>query len=136
VVASAPPAETFDGRPGMLKTAASRLAAQLAPVSNAEAAEPPRMKRVSASADRWSIQLGAFHAETVAQKTTQAAARLAAVKGKPSQIIESGQTAKARVYKARLLDFTPQQAQIACIALHKISIQCLVIPPPLRIAGR
>ncbi len=136
MVVSEPPIETGYGKPGMLKTAATRLAAQLAPVGNAEAAEPPRMKRVSASADRWSIQLGAFRAETVAQKTAEAAAKLSPVKGKPSQIVESGQRARARVYKARLLDFTPQQAQIACIALHKMSMRCLVIPPPLRIADR
>jgi D-alanyl-D-alanine carboxypeptidase len=129
-------AEPGQFEPGVLSKAASRLAAHLAPVADAEAAVPPRLKRMSASADRWSIQLGAFHAATGAQQTARAAASLTVLKGKPSQIVESGKTAKARLYRARLLDFTPQQAQIACIALHKMSIECQVIPPPLRIANR
>jgi D-alanyl-D-alanine carboxypeptidase len=122
--------------PGVLSKAASRLAAHLAPVAEAEAAVPPRGKRISASADRWSIQLGAFHAATVAEKTARTATSLTGLKGKPSQIVESGKTAKVRLYRARVLDFTPQQAQIACIALHKMSIECQVIPPPLRVANR
>jgi D-alanyl-D-alanine carboxypeptidase len=136
VLASVPPsAPPTDARPGVLKTAASRLAAHLSPVATAEAAVP-RTRHATVSADRWSIQLGAFHAETIAQKTARAAASLPAVKGKPAQIVESGRTAKARLYRARLLDFTPEQAQIACIALHKKGIGCMVVPPPLRIANR
>jgi D-alanyl-D-alanine carboxypeptidase len=135
-VASGTLSEPGQFEPGVLSKAASRLVVHLAPVTNAEAAVPPRAKRVSASADRWSIQLGAFHAETGAQKTARTAARLLVVKGKPSQIVESKQTAKARLYRARLVDLTPEQAQIACIALHKMSLECQVIPPPLRIANR
>jgi D-alanyl-D-alanine carboxypeptidase len=135
-LATASPAETRDMKPGGLPGAASRLVARLAPVGKAEAAEPPRIGRAAASADRWSIQLGAFHAETTAQKTARTAATLSVVKGKPSQIVESGHTAKARFYKARVVDLTPRQAQIACIALHKMSMQCLIIPPPLRVADR
>jgi D-alanyl-D-alanine carboxypeptidase len=135
-VASGTLSEPGQFEPGVLSKAASRLAAHLAPVANAEAAVPPRGKRISPSADRWSIQLGAFHAATVAEMTARAAASLTVLKGKPSQIVESGKTTKARLYRARVMDFTPQQAQIACIALHKMSIECQVIPPPLRIANR
>jgi D-alanyl-D-alanine carboxypeptidase len=133
VTAVSQPADESAGVSGRV---ASRLAALPATVGYAGAAAPPRAKRVAASADRWSIQLGAFHAETVAQKTVRAAADLPVIKGKPSRIVESGKTSKARRYRARLLDFTPQEAEIACIALHKQRLDCTVIPPPLRIANR
>jgi D-alanyl-D-alanine carboxypeptidase len=116
--------------------AASRFAAHFAPIARADAAVPPRAQRTAAAADRWSIQLGAFHAEAAAQQTAHAAAGLAVAKGKPSQIVEWGRTAKTRLYRARLLDFTPQQAQSACAALHRKRIECVVVPPPLRVANR
>jgi D-alanyl-D-alanine carboxypeptidase len=118
----------------VLGAAASRFAAHFAPITRAEAAVSPRAQRTAA--DRWSIQLGAFHAEATAQEAARAAAGLAVAKGKPSQIVESGRTAKARLYRARLLDFTPQQAQSACAALHRKRLECVVVPPPLRIANR
>jgi D-alanyl-D-alanine carboxypeptidase len=128
-----PPAE-----PGpdslVLSAAASRVAARLAPITRAEAAVPPRAQH--AAADRWSIQLGAFRAEAAAQETAHAAANLAVVKGKPAQIVGSGRIGKARLYRARLSDFTSQQAQNACAALHKKKLECVVVPPPLRIANR
>jgi hypothetical protein len=119
-----------------LSAAASRFAAHLAPIARAEAAVPSRAPHTAATADRWSIQLGAFHAEAVAQETAHAAASLAVAKGKRSQIVESGRTARARLYRARVLDFTPRQAQSACAALHKQKLECVVVPPPLRVANR
>jgi D-alanyl-D-alanine carboxypeptidase len=133
-VASEPPGEPGPVDALVLSAAASRFAAHLAPIARAEAAVRPQ--HAAATADRWSIQLGAFHAEAAAQETAHAAASLAVAKGKRSQIVESGRTAKARLYRARLLDFTPQQAQSACAALHKKRLECVVVPPPLRIANR
>jgi hypothetical protein len=120
----------------LLGREAARLSAHLTPIGNAEAAVPQRSKHNPISADRWSIQLGAFHVETAARKTVRAAASLPVARGKPSQIVESGKSLKARLYRARLLDFTPREAENACIALHKERIDCTVIPPPLRIANR
>ena len=37
---------------------------------------------------------------------------------------------KEHVYRARLLNFSPQEAQGACSALHKKKIECSVVPPP------
>lgn len=128
--------EPAEGRLTIAGREVSHLAVRLAPISAAEAAMPPRTKHISASADRWSIQLGAFHAAMAAQKTVRAATNLPVAKGKPSRIVESGKTAKARRYRARLLDLTPNQAAIACAALHKKGIECMVIPPPLRFANR
>jgi D-alanyl-D-alanine carboxypeptidase len=135
-VASDAPAEPEPDHTVALSAAASRFAAHLAPITRAEAAVPSRAHHTAATVDRWSIQLGAFHAEAVAQKTAHAAASLAVAKGKRSEIVESGRSAKARLYRARLLDFTPQQAQSACAALHKKKLECVVVPSPLRVANR
>jgi D-alanyl-D-alanine carboxypeptidase len=135
-VASRPAAAPTEAKPGLLRAAASRLVLHLAPVTDAEAAVPTQAKRNSSSADRWSIQLGAFHAPAVARKTARIAAGLPAVKGKPTQIVETGKTAKSRLYRARLLDFTPHEAQNACAALHRQRIECMIVPPPLWIANR
>ena len=135
-VASNPPEEPGPDNRSGFGAAAARFAARLAPITRAEAAVPPRAQRATAAGEGWSIQLGAFHAEAAAEGTARAAASLAAAKGKPTQIVESGRTAKARLYRARLLDFTPHEAQSACAALHKKRLQCVVVPPSLRVANR
>ena len=66
----------------------------------------------------------------------RAAASLAVTKGKPTQIVEWGRTAKTRRYRARLSDLTSHEAQSACAALHKKKLQCVVVPPALRVANR
>lgn len=145
--APAPALASTRAKPGLFGKAAARLVAHLAPVAKAEAAvlphEQPRPatrapeRRVAAADDRWSIQLGAFHGETSAEKAARAAATLPLAKGKPLQIVEPGKAAKARLYRARLLHFTPQQAQSACAMLHKKKIECSVIPPAaLKVAAQ
>ena len=121
----------------MITKAASRLAAHLSPFGKAEAA-PLMRERAAPAAERWSIQLGAFRAETVAMKAARtAAASLGGAKGRPVQIVEPAKADKERVYRARLLNFTPQEAWNACVALHKKKIECSVVPVgSLKIAAR
>ena len=115
-------------KPGMISKAASRLAAHLSPVSKAEAA-PLVHERTQPADEHWSIQLGAFRAEPAALKAARvAAASLRGTKGRPVQIVEPTKAGKERVYRARLLNFTPQEAWSACIALHKRKIECSVVP--------
>jgi D-alanyl-D-alanine carboxypeptidase len=129
---SPPPRE----KPGMITKAASRLAAHLSPISKAEAA-PLVHERAAPAGEHWSIQLGAFHTESVAAKSARAAASLPMAKGKALQIVEPAKTDKERLYRARLLNFTPQDAWSTCIALHKRNIECSVIPPAgLKVANR
>ncbi len=136
IIAAAPPPAPPPAKPGLLTKAAARLAAHLSPVAKAEAATLPP-QRAAPAADRWSIQLGAFHAETAAQKAARTAAALPAAQGKPVQIVAPAKTAKARLYRARLTDFTPREAHNACAALHKKGIECEVIPPlALKVANR
>jgi D-alanyl-D-alanine carboxypeptidase len=131
----APPAPSRD-KPGIITKAASRLAAHLSPFSKAEAA-PLGHERAATAGEHWSIQLGTFHAETAAVKAAHAAANLAGAKGKVLQIIEPAKADKERLYRARLLNFTPQEAWSACVALHKRNIECSVVPPAgLKVANR
>ncbi|HEU0157221.1 MAG TPA: D-alanyl-D-alanine carboxypeptidase [Stellaceae bacterium] len=127
-VAAAGPAPPR-AKPSLLTKAAARLAVHLSPVSKADAAVLPRASHEAAAPERWGIQLGAFHAESSAEKAGRAATGLAVAKGKRLQIVETGKTAKARLYRARLTNFTPREAQSACAALRKKGIECAVVPP-------
>ena len=132
----APPPLSRD-KPGVITKAASRLAAHLSPFGKAEAA-PLMRERPAPAGENWSIQLGTFHAEIAALKAARAAAgSLAGAKSRPVQIIEPAKADKERLYRARLLNFTPQEAWSACVALHKKKIECSVVPvTSLKIAAR
>ncbi len=53
------------------------------------------------------------------------------------QIVEPGKADKTRIYRARLLNFSPREAQAACALLHKKKLECSVIPPTTpRVAAR
>jgi hypothetical protein len=124
-------------KPGLLGKAAARLAAHLAPIGKAEAAPMGREQRPAPAGERWGLQLGAFRTEGAAAKAAREAASLAVSRGKPMQIVEPAKADRERLYRARLLNFTPQEAWSACIALHKKNIECTVVPPPaLRVANR
>ena len=113
---------------GQLAKAARKIAAHLSPVAKAEAAPMAN--------DRWSIQLGAFRVESAAEEAARSAAAVPGARGKPVQIVRPSKSGKEHVYRARLLNFSPQEAQGACAALHKKKIECSVVPPPVRVAIR
>jgi D-alanyl-D-alanine carboxypeptidase len=116
-------------KPGLLNKAATRLAAHLAPIGRAEAATVVREPRVAPPGERWGIQLGSFRAESAAANAARAAGRLPASAGKPVQVVEPVASGGERVYRARLLNLTPQEAWNACVALHKMNMECTVVPP-------
>jgi D-alanyl-D-alanine carboxypeptidase len=109
---------------GQLAKAARKIAAHLSPVAKAEAAP------VAHQTDRWSIQLGAFQVESAAEQAARSAATVPGARGKPVQIVQPSKGGKEHAYRARLLNFSPQEAQGACAALHKKKIECSVVPPP------
>jgi D-alanyl-D-alanine carboxypeptidase len=116
---------------GQLAKAARKIAAHLSPVAKAEAAP------IAHQTDRWSIQLGAFQVESAAEQAARSAAAVPGARGKPVQIVQPSKGAKEHVYRARLLNFSPQEAQGACAALHKKKIECSVVPPtPVKVAIR
>ena len=135
--ADPPPSPPPRSKPGMISKAASRLATHLSPFGKAEAA-PLMHERVQPAGDRWSIQLGAFRAESAALKAARvAAASVAGARGRPVQIVEPAKAGKERLYRARLLNFTPQEAWSACVALHKRKIECSVVPVTnMKVAAR
>ena len=121
----------------MITKAASRLAAHLSPVSKAEAAPLVHEQHTQPAGEHWSIQLGAFRAENVAVRAAHAAANLAGAQGKPLQIVEPAKVDKERLYRVRLLNFSPQEAWGACVVLHKKKIECSVVPVAgLKVAAR
>jgi D-alanyl-D-alanine carboxypeptidase len=124
-------------KPGMITKAASRLAAHLSPFGKAEAAPLVHEQHTQPAGEHWSIQLAAFHAENAAVRAAHTAADLAGARSKPLQIVEPAKADKERLYRARLLNFTPQDAWSACVALHKRNIECSVVPPAgLKVANR
>jgi D-alanyl-D-alanine carboxypeptidase len=142
VAETEPPAmATAPARPrerlGQLTKVARKLAAHLSPVSKAEAAPVPHQLHATPDSDRWSIQIGSFRAETAAEQGARSAAGLASARGKPVQIVQPAKGGKDHFYRARLLNFTPQEAQSACAALHKKKIECSVVPPTaVKVAAR
>jgi D-alanyl-D-alanine carboxypeptidase len=119
---------------GQLAKAARRIATHLSPVAKAEAA--PITRQLRTEGDRWSIQLGTFSAESAAEQTARSAATVAGAKGKPVQIVQPSKGGKHRLFRARLLNFSQQEAQAACAALHKKKIECSVVPPQVKVATR
>jgi D-alanyl-D-alanine carboxypeptidase len=114
---------------GQLTKAAGKIAAHLSPVAKAEAAPMPHQQRGAPESDRWAIQLGAYRAESAAEQAVRSAAGTGAIKGKPVQIVQPSKSGKKRWYRARLLNFTAQEAQSACAALHKKKLACSVLSP-------
>ena len=136
VAANEQPAPPPRAKPGLLGRTATRLAANLSPVGKAEAATLPH-PAPAPTVDRWGIQLGAFHAPAAAAKAARAAESLPIAKGKPVQIVEPGKATKTRLYRARLLNFSPREAQSACALLHKKNLACTVVSPTiLKVADR
>ena len=122
---------------GQLAKAARKIAAHLSPVAKAEAAPIGHQLRTPAETDRWSIQLGSFRVESAAEQAARSAAMVPGTRGKPVQIVQPSKGGKEHVYRARLLNFSPQEAQGACAALHKRKLACAVIPPaPVKVAIR
>jgi D-alanyl-D-alanine carboxypeptidase len=116
-------------KPGIFSKAALRLAAHLSPVGKAEAGTLPRdVQHPPPATERWGIQLGAFHAPAAAERAAREAATVPLARGKPMQILDLGK-AKDRLYRARLLNFTPREAQSACAQLHKKKLECSVVSP-------
>jgi D-alanyl-D-alanine carboxypeptidase len=123
-----PPAPAAHAKPGIFGKAALRLAAHLSPVGKAEAGTLPRALRPPPAAERWSIQLGTFRASAGAEKAAREATTAPLARGKPMQIVDSGKF-RDRHYRARLLNFTPREAQAACAQLRKQKIECSVVSP-------
>ncbi len=113
------------GRSQSLGAVAKAALRHLAPVGKAEAST--LVHEAPATGEDWSIQLGAFHGKAAAELITRKVAHIAAVKGKPAQIVSPSKA--DRLYHARLLHFTGKSAHAACAELRKQGIACSVVTP-------
>jgi D-alanyl-D-alanine carboxypeptidase len=104
------------------------VAKHLAPVAKAEAAPLPREKP-DAAAEGWAIQLGAFRGKAAAEHAEKHLPVLAVLRGKPHQIVPPGKSERDRLYRARLLHFTPKGAQAACEELRHKGFACSIVRP-------
>ncbi len=128
-VESAPPAPAKRG-------IAARAVSALSPVSRAEAAplagDAGTLRKVGervGQLQHWSVQLGAFSHHAAAEKAAASVTKLPVAKGKSVVILEPAKTDTERLYRARLVNFTKQEANAVCSSLHKRHLKCSVVAP-------
>jgi D-alanyl-D-alanine carboxypeptidase len=115
---------------------AARAVSALSPVSRAEAApvsgDAGTLRKASERVRRlqhWSVQLGAFSHHAAAEKAVASVTKLSVAKGKPAVILDPAKTDTERLYRARLVNFTKQEANAVCSSLHKRHLKCSVVAP-------
>jgi D-alanyl-D-alanine carboxypeptidase len=133
-------ADTDDSDAALAKQAERTLAA-MAPIAAAEAAPVEERHRAAhhgkkAAGKGWAIQVGAYAKEEAAEHAGAAAlAKLPNAKGKRVVVLPPSDDTK--VYRVRIAQFSPREAEKACRALHRKHWDCAVIgPAPTHVAGR
>ncbi|MGH7060009.1 MAG: SPOR domain-containing protein, partial [Stellaceae bacterium] len=86
-------------------------------------------EKASEAAEKWAIQIGAYHAKAAAEHAEKRIPALAILKGKPHQIVPPGKAERGGLYRARLLHFTPKGAQAACEELRHKGFACSIVRP-------
>jgi D-alanyl-D-alanine carboxypeptidase len=114
---------------GAIVKRAARGVRSLSPVSRAEASTLASMKVAAAPSVRWSVQLGAYSKQSVAEKAASNALAKLRTKGKSVQIAGPEKGEKEKLWRARLVNFSKKEAQSACRTLHKRHVSCLVVGP-------
>jgi D-alanyl-D-alanine carboxypeptidase len=140
-IATGMPVQTVEDEPAgnnenTLAHSARRAIAALSPVPHAEAATiAPRPiehpHHVKTATDGWSIQVGAYAQHAMAERAGgQTLAKLpVSFKGRSLVILGPSESAKEKVYRARIEHFTRHDAALACRALHRQHRACAVIAP-------
>jgi len=118
------------------RSIAARAVSALSPVGRAEAAplagDPGNLRKAGervAQLQHWSVQLGAFSHHAAAEKAVAAVAKLPVAKGKAAVILDPSKTDTERLYRARLVNFTKQEANAVCSSLHRRHVKCSVVAP-------
>ena len=112
-----------------LGAVASAAIHHLAPIARAEAAP------VAPEPEGWGIQLGAYRDEAAAERAEHKFVHLAVARGREALILAPS-SERNRVYRVRLIHFSPHDARAACDELHRQRIACSVVPPGLKVASR
>jgi D-alanyl-D-alanine carboxypeptidase len=125
-----------DDAPAPKTEAVRRLAdnalRHLTPVSKARATPAVQVRETANGG--WSIQLGAFRDQAAARRVLHQAAGVAAVKGKPQQVLAPAKSERTPLYRARLLNFSETGARAACAELQKRKLACTVVRSATRLA--
>ncbi len=110
---------------------AARTVAALSPIGRAEAAPVAAPRKANEGREEhWSVQVGAFTKQGAAEKAARTAlAKLPSSAAKSAEIIAPGKSDKERLYRARLVSFSKQEADRACSALHRKHQKCTVVAP-------
>jgi D-alanyl-D-alanine carboxypeptidase len=104
----------------------------LAPVSHAEAASV-----APEPGEAWGIQLGTYRGEAEAERAERKFERLAIADGKESVVLAPSSSDRSRLYRVRLMHFSPRSAHAACEELHRQGTACSVVSPNgVRVASR
>ena len=83
---------------------------------------------IAASTPGWAIQIGAYSRfEPAHLAATNAAQKLAATLGDGEVAVDSSDGDRGKIYRARLVGLTREQAQAACNQLTKLKNACLVV---------
>jgi D-alanyl-D-alanine carboxypeptidase len=130
-VATAPAAEPASAEePAARQTGLSKVAQaalrHLAPVAKAEAA-PLAHETAPEASEGWAVQVGAFRAESAADKAARRVRSMAFARGKPTEVEEPGR--HDRLYRTRVMHLTAKSAQAACATLKRQKMACTVIRP-------
>jgi D-alanyl-D-alanine carboxypeptidase len=106
----------------------NRVVSRLNPISKANAATPTVRKAAIASNSGWAIQVGAYAKQAAAEKAAQnAASKLPG--DNQIRILAPFKSDKNKVYRARLVGFSEDEAREACQTLQKRKTTCALIAP-------
>jgi len=107
---------------------------ELASETDDGAATPDSGKMVPGK-DRWGVQVGAFGAYKPAHTAALRASRIAPKQLKTAHVIvDEAAKGANRLYRARLIGLTKQNAQLACRQLKAKSVPCLVFQADVTVA--
>jgi len=100
-----------------------------------DGAAAPDSGKMAPGKDRWGVQVGAFGAYKPAHTAALRASRIAPKQLKNAHVIvDEAAKGANRLYRARLIGLTKQNAQLACRQLKAKSVPCLVFQADVTVA--
>lgn len=124
------PAQTKDGGKAALESAKTEAeSVQVASVDPVDATTKSTKSKSKAAVGkkRWGVQVGAFNAYKPAlQAATRATKKAGNLLKKAQIVVDEGRKGSSKLYRARLVGLTKQNAQAACKQLKAKAIDCLV----------
>jgi D-alanyl-D-alanine carboxypeptidase len=106
----------------------SRVVARLNPISKAHAAAPAA-SLASAESDDWAIQVGAYTKQSAARTAAQKAATRLRNDDASILVLAPFKSDKRKVFRARVVGLSEDEARDACRVLRKSKTNCALIAP-------